>query len=312
MNEPMNAITIVDASVHDVRFPTSDDLAGSDAMHAAPDYSTSYVRLTTDVDGLCGYGSTFTIGRGADIVTRMVAQLADDLVGRRIDDMVAFMAELLADLTQDGSLRWLGPEKGVIHLAAAAVLNAVWDPLGQGAPRAPVATPGGTRARGTRGLSDPSPSGRRAHRRRGRHDAAQAPWRSRRADRTPAPARLSRVHILGRLVGLQRQPGPTTRLRSAGRGVERIQAQGWRESRRRPAAHADGTRTHRQRPLSDGGCQPGMGGSRGNRVDQRSPRGRSPLDRGADKPRRHPRARRHRAGGGAGSGLQPGSTPTIA
>ncbi len=126
MNEPM-AVTIVDASVHDVRFPTSDDLAGSDAMHASPDYSTSYVRLNTDVDGLCGYGSTFTIGRGADIVTRMVAQLADDLVGRRIDDMVAFMAELLADLTQDGSLRWLGPEKGVIHLAAAAVLNAVWD-----------------------------------------------------------------------------------------------------------------------------------------------------------------------------------------
>lgn len=127
MNEPMNALTIVAASVHDVRFPTSDDLDGSDAMHAAPDYSSSYVQLATDVDGLYGYGSTFTIGRGADIVTRMVSQLADDLVGRRIDDMVAFMAELVDDLTQDGSLRWLGPEKGVTHLAAAAVLNAVWD-----------------------------------------------------------------------------------------------------------------------------------------------------------------------------------------
>lgn len=122
----MGGTRIVDASVFDVRFPTSDDLGGSDAMNAAPDYSASYLRLETD-RGLYGCGLTFTIGRGADIVTRMVDQLARELVSRRMDDMVDFMASLLHDLTQDSHLRWLGPEKGVTHLAAAAVLNAVWD-----------------------------------------------------------------------------------------------------------------------------------------------------------------------------------------
>ena len=123
----MGGLRIVDVSVSDVRFPTSDDLGGSDAMNAAPDYSVSYLRLETDRSGLYGCGFTFTIGRGADIVTRMVEQLAGDLIGRRIDDMVDFMAGLLHDVTQDSFLRWLGPEKGVTHLAAAAVLNSVWD-----------------------------------------------------------------------------------------------------------------------------------------------------------------------------------------
>ena len=123
----MGGVRILDASVHDVRFPTSDDFGGSDAMNPAPDYSASYLRLETDRDGLHGCGFTFTIGRGADIVTGMVEQLARDLVARRVDDMVDFMAALLHDLTQDSHLRWLGPEKGVTHLAAAAVLNAVWD-----------------------------------------------------------------------------------------------------------------------------------------------------------------------------------------
>ena len=123
----MGGVTILDASVFDVRFPTSDDLGGSDAMNPAPDYSASYLRLETDRDDLYGCGFTFTIGQGADIVTRMVEQLAAGLVPRRIDDMVDFMAGLLHDLTQDSHLRWLGPEKGVTHLAAAAVLNATWD-----------------------------------------------------------------------------------------------------------------------------------------------------------------------------------------
>ncbi|MCQ3802937.1 MAG: fuconate dehydratase [Acidimicrobiia bacterium] len=123
----MNGLTIVDVSIHDIRFPTSDYLGGSDAMNTAPDYSASYVQLSTDREGLFGCGFTFTIGRGTEIVTRMVEQLARDLVGRRIDDMVRFMAELLQEVTQDSFLRWLGPEKGVTHLAAAAVLNATWD-----------------------------------------------------------------------------------------------------------------------------------------------------------------------------------------
>ena len=123
----MSEIDIVDVSVHDVRFPTSDTLRGSDAMNPAPDYSASYVELKTNHRSLSGFGFTFTIGRGADIVTRMVADLAHELVGRRIDDMPTFMAGILEELTQDSYVRWLGPEKGVTHLAAAAVLNAVWD-----------------------------------------------------------------------------------------------------------------------------------------------------------------------------------------
>ncbi len=123
----MGGLTISRASVSDIRFPTSDDLGGSDAMNPAPDYSASYLRIETDRDGVYGCGFTFTIGRGADIVTTMLEQLAGDLVDRRIDDMVDFMSILLHNLTQDSHLRWLGPEKGVTHLAAAAVLNAVWD-----------------------------------------------------------------------------------------------------------------------------------------------------------------------------------------
>lgn len=123
----MQGLSIADVSVHDVRFPTSDSLSGSDAMNPSPDYSASYVELVTNRRGLSGFGFTFTIGRGAEIVTQMVTELAGRLVGRTIDDMGAFMAESLHELTQDSFLRWLGPEKGVTHLAAAAVLNAAWD-----------------------------------------------------------------------------------------------------------------------------------------------------------------------------------------
>ena len=123
----MSEATIASVSVHDVRFPTSDTLGGSDAMNPAPDYSAPYVELRTDRDGLSGFGFTFTIGRGSEIVARMAAELAGELVGRPIGNMSAFMAEALEDFTQDSALRWLGPEKGVAHLAAAAVLNATWD-----------------------------------------------------------------------------------------------------------------------------------------------------------------------------------------
>lgn len=126
----MPRLKIVDVSVRDVRFPTSDTLSGSDAMNPSPDYSASYVELMTDHSGLSGFGFTFTIGRGSDIVTRMVAELAEQFVGRSVGDvadMPAFMAASLEELTQDSFLRWLGPEKGVAHLAAAAVLNALWD-----------------------------------------------------------------------------------------------------------------------------------------------------------------------------------------
>jgi len=88
----MQELRIVDKRVHDVRFPTSDSLSGSDAMNPTPDYSASYVELMTSRRGLSGFGFTFTIGPGAEIVTQMTAELAGRLVGRSIGDMAAFMA----------------------------------------------------------------------------------------------------------------------------------------------------------------------------------------------------------------------------
>ncbi|NUR49087.1 MAG: fuconate dehydratase [Hamadaea sp.] len=110
--------------VHDVRFPTSKTLDGSDAMNPDPDYSAAYVELLTD-DGLTGYGLTFTIGRGNDVCVAAIEAMRPYVVGQSVDDLD--LGEFARRLTHDSQLRWLGPEKGVMHLAAAAVINAVWD-----------------------------------------------------------------------------------------------------------------------------------------------------------------------------------------
>jgi L-fuconate dehydratase len=110
----------------DVRFPTSRDLHGSDAMHPDPDYSAAYVRLSAD--GLPdGFGFTFTIGRGNDIVVAAIRDLAADVVGLDVADVLDDLGGFTRLLTQGTQLRWLGPEKGVVHLAAAAIANAAWD-----------------------------------------------------------------------------------------------------------------------------------------------------------------------------------------
>jgi len=119
------AITAVD--VVDVRFPTSLDADGSDAMNKDGDYSAAYLVLRTDADGLAGHGFTFTIGRGNDLCAAAVRQRAQPLVGRDVDALVADLGGTYRLLQSDSQLRWLGPEKGVIHLALAAVMNAVWD-----------------------------------------------------------------------------------------------------------------------------------------------------------------------------------------
>lgn len=122
------ALTIRDYSVHDIRFPTSRALDGSDAMNEAPDYSAAYVILHTDRgDGPAGHGLTFTIGRGNEVCVAAIRSLMPLVLGRRLDDITADMGEFWRAVTGDSQLRWLGPEKGVIHLAAAAVVNAVWD-----------------------------------------------------------------------------------------------------------------------------------------------------------------------------------------
>lgn len=111
----------------DLRFPTSQQLDGSDAMNPDPDYSAAYVILQTDAADLSGYGMTFTIGRGNELCIAAIRSLAPLLVGQSLSSLMQQPVSLYRRLTADSQLRWVGPEKGVIHLAAAALINAVWD-----------------------------------------------------------------------------------------------------------------------------------------------------------------------------------------
>ncbi|WP_405718135.1 L-fuconate dehydratase [Streptomyces sp. NBC_01537] len=126
MSAPPPRITAVDT--YDIRFPTSRELDGSDAMNPDPDYSAAYVVLRTDAaDGLEGHGFVFTIGRGNDVQVAAINALRPHLVGRPVDQLCTDPASLNRDLIGDSQLRWLGPEKGVMHMAIGAVVNAVWD-----------------------------------------------------------------------------------------------------------------------------------------------------------------------------------------
>jgi L-fuconate dehydratase len=125
---PPLARTITRLEVRDVRFPTSRALDGSDAMNADPDYSATYVVLQTDAsDGIEGHGLTFTIGRGNELCVAAVEALAPLVIGLRLDAIAADMGAFWRRVVGDTQLRWVGPEKGVLHLATAAVVNAVWD-----------------------------------------------------------------------------------------------------------------------------------------------------------------------------------------
>lgn len=117
--------TISRITTTDVRFPTSRELDGSDAMHPDPDYSAAYVVLEAD-DGARGDGFVFTIGRGNEIVIAALTALEPHVVGRSLDGP-ADLAELSHSMIHDSQLRWLGPEKGVMHMAIGAVVNAAWD-----------------------------------------------------------------------------------------------------------------------------------------------------------------------------------------
>lgn len=121
----MTVISGVD--VRDVRFPTSLSRDGSDAMNKDADYSVAYVILRTDDPELSGFGFTFTIGRGNDICALAARQRAAPLVGREVSEIVGDLGGVYRELKSDSQLRWLGPDKGVEHLAMAAVMNAVWD-----------------------------------------------------------------------------------------------------------------------------------------------------------------------------------------
>jgi L-fuconate dehydratase len=121
----MPIITAVTA--HDIRFPTSLTMDGSDAMNKDGDYSAAYVVVHTDDPLLKGYGFTFTIGRGNDLCVEAARQRGLGLIGRDVDSSVNDLGGLYRDLASDSQMRWLGPEKGVVHLAMAAVMNAMWD-----------------------------------------------------------------------------------------------------------------------------------------------------------------------------------------
>jgi L-fuconate dehydratase len=111
----------------DIRFPTSKTFDGSDAMNSDPDYSAAVCVLKTNVDGLEGHGLAFTLGRGNEICVAAIEALAPLVVGLSLEQVQADMSGFWRRIVGDTQMRWLGPEKGVVHLAAAAVINAVWD-----------------------------------------------------------------------------------------------------------------------------------------------------------------------------------------
>jgi L-fuconate dehydratase len=119
-------VKITSLEVLDIRFPTSLTHAGTDAMHTDPDYSAAYVILRTD-SPLEGHGLTFTIGRGNEICALAIDAYRPLVVGRSLADITSDFAGFWRGLAGESQLRWLGPEKGVIHLALAAIVNAVWD-----------------------------------------------------------------------------------------------------------------------------------------------------------------------------------------
>ncbi|MEV3949116.1 enolase C-terminal domain-like protein [Streptomyces halstedii] len=135
--------TVTRFEVHDIRFPTSEQLDGSDAMNPDPDYSAAYVVLRTDGSerageeggtdgpgggtGPEGHGFCFTIGRGNEVMAAAIGALRPYLLGRPVPRTAAALGDLYRELTHDSQLRWLGPEKGVTHMAVGAVVNAAWD-----------------------------------------------------------------------------------------------------------------------------------------------------------------------------------------
>ena len=127
VGRPATGARIVALDCYDVRFPTSLEHDGSDAMNSDPDYSAAYAVLRTDAEGLEGHALCFTIGRGNDVVVAAITALRQHVVGQFVDDIIGDLGRFSAGMIGDSQLRWLGPEKGVMHMAIGAVVNAAWD-----------------------------------------------------------------------------------------------------------------------------------------------------------------------------------------
>ena len=122
---------VKEASVRDIRFPTSLESHGSDAVHTDPDYSAAYVVLTVSGLEVRGHGHTFTLGRGTEVVVCAIRALLPLVLGRPLVEILTDFGRFWRELTNESQLRWLGPEKGVTHLATAAILNSLWDLWGK-------------------------------------------------------------------------------------------------------------------------------------------------------------------------------------
>ena len=114
-------------TVDDIRFPTSKDLTGSDSIHTDPDYSATYVTVFTSDNNLKGFGIAFTIGKGNDIVAACIKHFFPLFIGKTLDELETDIGKLWFQCVDHSQLRWLGPEKGVVHMAVAAIFNSLWD-----------------------------------------------------------------------------------------------------------------------------------------------------------------------------------------
>ena len=114
-------------TTYDLRFPTSDHLDGSDAMNPDPDYSAAYVIIETDDGSLKGHSFAFTLGRGNDLCCEAIKALKHLVIGLDINWIEENQSVFSRRMTSDTQLRWVGPEKGIIHMASGAIINAVWD-----------------------------------------------------------------------------------------------------------------------------------------------------------------------------------------
>ncbi len=293
--------TITGLEVVDLRFPTSRALDGSDAMNPDPDYSAAYVMLTTDAgDGLVGHGLTFTIGRGTEVVVAAVEALRPLVVGLDVEATEADLGAFWRAMVGDSQLRWIGPEKGAIHLATAAVVNAVWDLVAKRAGK-PV----------WRLLADMTPAQIVALVDfRYLTDALTPEDGARAAGGRARPGREARTaELLAR-----GYPAYTTSVGWLGYDDAKVRrlarealADGWTRFKMKVGADVedDVRRATILReelgpgPDARGGREPALGRRLGDRVDGAAAAVRPVLDRGADEPRRRPGARGDRPRGGA-------------
>lgn len=272
-------------------------------MNPDPDYSAAYVVLRTDAaDGHEGHGFTFTIGRGNDVQVAAIEALRGHLLGRSVDDLCADPGTLSRDLVGDSQLRWLGPEKGVMHMAIGAVVNAAWDLAAKRAGKplwrllADAEPDWLVRQIDFRYLTDAlTPDEALTLLRRGREgaDGRRARLLERGYPAYTTSMRLARLRR--RQAHPPRPPGRRRRLPSD-------QAEGRRRPRRRHPALPGGPRRRGPGRADRDRRQPALGHRRGDPLDPGPRRVRPLLDRGAHQPRRHPRPRRRPRGGRPGQG----------